>query len=70
MARDKQLNVWIPDIFPFVCGNCSKPKISTFTGALRLRELVHILFYLSYGGHEGAIASTGSPLLDQFMIKV
>ena len=34
------------------------------------RKNICFLFYLSYGGHEGAIASTGSPLLDQFMSKV
>ena len=44
MARGKHLNVWIPYTFPSVRGNCSKPKIGAFTGALRLRELVHMLF--------------------------
>ena len=44
LARGKHLNVWIPYTFPSVRGNCSKPKIGAFTGALRLRELVHMLF--------------------------
>ena len=46
LAGDKHLNVWIPGTFTFVCGNCSKPKICAFTAALRLRELLHVFFYL------------------------
>ncbi len=40
--------------FPSVRGNCSKPKIGVFTGALRLRKLVHALSlpYI-YGRQEG-----------------
>ncbi len=70
VARETYLNVWIPYTFPFVCGNCSKPKIGAVTGALRLRELVHMFFYLSYGGQKGAIVSTYSPLLNRFIITV
>ena len=74
MARDKHLNVWIPGTFPFVCGNCSKPKI----GALQVLSVCGNLStcfstYNTAGntaGRREAIVSTCSPLLDRFMIKV
>ena len=41
--------------FPSVRGNCSKPKNGVFTGALRLRKLVHALslpiIWWQEGGH-------------------
>jgi len=62
MARDKHLNVWIPYTFPFVCGNCSKPKIGAFTGALCLRKYVQVLF-LPIIRRAGGRPSSRPPLL-------
>lgn len=62
VARDKHLNIWIPYTFPPVRGNCSKPKISSFTCALRLRDLVHMLF-LSIIRQAGGMPSSRPALL-------
>ena len=47
-----------------------KAKNGAFTGALRLRELVHMLLTYNTAGWREAIVSTRPPLPNRFMIKV
>ena len=62
MAWGKHLNVWFLDTFPFVCGNCSRLENGVFTGALRMREYVQVLF-LPIIRRAGGRPSSRPPLL-------
>ena len=64
LARDKHLNVWIQYTLLPVRGNCSKPKIGAFPGALRLLELVHVYGGLE-GGHRLDLLSSAQSVYDQ-----